>query len=198
MRWKPNLTASYHYLSRSMFLDHFFNLITSDGSRTVNLLLSLDSVCASGERDGVEIISAGASRLSRDPDRTSTGSVQFTGSRSCSLLSVCLRQQFSWLCEWLSCDDCNYSSLDKESNSSSRSALQSSPIGSNPFEEEKKDEEEEEGFEDPELPYQVAEVDREGDLFDVFPSRAEEALKTRKDTRENNRIQPCLFRKKIN
>ncbi|XP_037533425.1 rho guanine nucleotide exchange factor 12 [Nematolebias whitei] len=98
-----------------------------------------------GERDGVEIISAGASRLSRDADRTSTGSAQFT---------------------------------DKESNSSPRSALQSSPIGSNPFEEEKKDEEEEEGFVDPELPYQVAEVDREGDLFDAFPSRAEEALKT--------------------
>ncbi|XP_017284495.1 rho guanine nucleotide exchange factor 12 isoform X1 [Kryptolebias marmoratus] len=105
------------------------------------------------ERDGVEIISAGASRLSRDPDRTSTGSTQST---------------------------------DKESSSASRSALQSSPIGSNPFEEVKKDDEEEEegeeedgdGFVDPELSYQVAEVDREGDLFDVFPSRAEEALKT--------------------
>ncbi|XP_013860731.1 rho guanine nucleotide exchange factor 12 isoform X2 [Austrofundulus limnaeus] len=103
-----------------------------------------------GERDGVEVISAGASRLSRDPDRTSTGSTQST---------------------------------DKESSSASRSAFQSSPVGGNPFEEATKDEEEEEeeeeeGFLDPELPYQVSEVDKEGDLFDVFPSRAEEALKT--------------------
>lgn len=36
-------------------------------------------LCASGERDGVEIITAGVSRLSRDPDRTSTGSTQSTG-----------------------------------------------------------------------------------------------------------------------
>lgn len=32
-----------------------------------------------GERDGVEIITAGVSRLIRDPDRTSTGSTQSTG-----------------------------------------------------------------------------------------------------------------------
>lgn len=33
-----------------------------------------------GEREGVEIITAGVSRLIRDPDRTSTGSTQSTGS----------------------------------------------------------------------------------------------------------------------
>lgn len=32
-----------------------------------------------GEREGVEIITAGVSRLIRDPDRTSTGSTQSTG-----------------------------------------------------------------------------------------------------------------------
>ncbi|KAM4566132.1 rho guanine nucleotide exchange factor 12 isoform 1-T1 [Odontesthes bonariensis] len=98
-----------------------------------------------GERDGVEIITAGVSRLSRDPDRTSTGSTQST---------------------------------DKESSSASRGALQSSLPGSNPFEEVKADEEEEEGFVDPELPYQMAENNRGADSFDVFPSRADEALKT--------------------
>ncbi|KAM9734266.1 rho guanine nucleotide exchange factor 12 isoform 2-T3 [Menidia menidia] len=97
-----------------------------------------------GERDGVEIITAGVSRLSRDPDRTSTGSTQST---------------------------------DKESSSASRGALQSSLPSSNPFEEVKADEEEEEGFVGPELAYQVAENSR-GDSFDVFPSRADEALKT--------------------
>uniref|UniRef100_A0A672HAV5 Rho guanine nucleotide exchange factor (GEF) 12a n=1 Tax=Salarias fasciatus TaxID=181472 RepID=A0A672HAV5_SALFA len=35
-----------------------------------------------GDRDGVEMITAGVSRLSRDPDRTSTGSTQSTGNRS--------------------------------------------------------------------------------------------------------------------
>ncbi|KAK2847197.1 hypothetical protein Q5P01_010196 [Channa striata] len=98
-----------------------------------------------GERDGVEIITAGVSRLSRDPDRTSTGSTQ---------------------------------SMDKESNPASRSAMQSSLPGNNPFEGVKAEEEEEEGFVDPELPYQVADNGREGDSFNVFPSRADEALKT--------------------
>lgn len=98
-----------------------------------------------GERDGVEIITAGVSRLSRDPDRTSTGSTQST---------------------------------DKESIPACRSALQSSLPGSNPFEGVKAEEEEEEGFVDPELPYQVAEDGREGDSFSMFPSRADEALKT--------------------
>lgn len=97
-----------------------------------------------GERDGVEIITAGVSRLSRDPDRTSTGSTQST---------------------------------DKESVPACRSALQSSLPSSNPFEGVKA-EEEEEGFVDPELPYQVAEDGREGDSFSMFPSRADEALKT--------------------
>ncbi|XP_022609540.1 rho guanine nucleotide exchange factor 12 isoform X2 [Seriola dumerili] len=95
-----------------------------------------------GERDGVGIITTGGSRLSRDPDRTSTGSTQST---------------------------------DKESSPASRSAMQSSLPGNNPFE---KEEEEEEGFVDPELPYQVAEDGREGDSFNIFPSRADEALKT--------------------
>uniref|UniRef100_A0A8D3CVN8 Rho guanine nucleotide exchange factor 12 n=1 Tax=Scophthalmus maximus TaxID=52904 RepID=A0A8D3CVN8_SCOMX len=40
-----------------------------------------------GERDDVEIIPAGVSRLSRDADRTSTGSTQSTGNRSHMLLS---------------------------------------------------------------------------------------------------------------
>lgn len=101
-----------------------------------------------GEREGVEIITAGVSRLSRERDRTSTGSTQST---------------------------------DKESSPASRSALQSTLPGGNPFEEVKADreeEEEEEGFLDPELSCEVSENDREGDSFNVFPSRADEALKT--------------------
>lgn len=91
-------------------------------------------------------------------------------------------------------NDCKYPSLDKESSSASRSAFQSSPVGGNPFEEVTKDEEdEEEGFVDPELPYQVAEVDKEGDLFDMFPSRAEEALKTCKDA---EKMKGMMIRKK--
>lgn len=59
-----------------------------------------------------------------------------------------------------------------------------SPLpGSNPFEGVKaEEEEEEEGFVDPELPYQAAEDVKEGDLFNMFPSRADEALKTCKHT----------------
>nr|XP_033486890.1 rho guanine nucleotide exchange factor 12 isoform X2 [Epinephelus lanceolatus] len=99
-----------------------------------------------GERDGVEIITAGVSRLSRDPDRTSTGSTQST---------------------------------DKESSPAPRSVTQSSLPGNNPFEGVKaEEEEEEEGFVDPEPPYQVAEDGKEGDSFNMFPSRADEALKT--------------------
>ncbi|XP_060929531.1 rho guanine nucleotide exchange factor 12 [Limanda limanda] len=100
-----------------------------------------------GERDDVEIITAGVSRLSRDADRTSTGSTQST---------------------------------DKESSPAPRSALPSSLPGNNPFETGKGEEEEqeEEGFVDPELPYPAAEDVREGDSFNVYPSRADEALKT--------------------
>ncbi|XP_034460487.1 rho guanine nucleotide exchange factor 12 isoform X2 [Hippoglossus hippoglossus] len=100
-----------------------------------------------GERDDVETITAGVSRLSRDADRTSTGSTQST---------------------------------DKESSPAPRSALPSSLPGNNPFERVKAEEEEqeEEGFVDPELPYQAAEDGREGDSFNVYPSRADEALKT--------------------
>lgn len=97
-----------------------------------------------GVRDGVEIITAGVSRLSRDADRTSTGSTQST---------------------------------EKESSSSTRSVVQSSFSGNNPFE-VKSGEEEEEGFMDPDLPFQVSEESRDGDSFNPFPSRAEEALKT--------------------
>uniref|UniRef100_A0AAX7UZD1 Rho guanine nucleotide exchange factor (GEF) 12a n=1 Tax=Astatotilapia calliptera TaxID=8154 RepID=A0AAX7UZD1_ASTCA len=100
-----------------------------------------------GERDGVEIITTGVSRLSRDTDRTSTGSTQST---------------------------------DKESSPVCRSALQTSLPGSNPFEgvkTEEEKEEEEEGFVDPELSYPVAE-DCRGASFSMFPSRADEALKT--------------------
>ncbi|KAM8905239.1 rho guanine nucleotide exchange factor 12 isoform 3-T3 [Spinachia spinachia] len=98
-----------------------------------------------GDRDGVEIITAGVSRSSRDPDRTSTGSTQST---------------------------------DKESSPAPRSVTQTSLPGSNPFEEIKAEEEEEEGFVDPEFPYQAAGDSKEGDSFDLFPSRADEALKT--------------------
>ncbi|KAM6933645.1 rho guanine nucleotide exchange factor 12 isoform 2-T2 [Xenentodon cancila] len=98
-----------------------------------------------GERDGVEIITAGVSRLSRDLDRA--GSTQ---------------------------------SADKESSPASRNVLQGSLPGRNPFEEVKANDEEEEegGFVDPELPYQVTGDVREGNLFEAFPSRADEALKT--------------------
>uniref|UniRef100_A0A3Q3WTU1 Uncharacterized protein n=1 Tax=Mola mola TaxID=94237 RepID=A0A3Q3WTU1_MOLML len=102
-----------------------------------------------GERDGVEIITAGVSRLSRDADRTSTGSTQSTS--------------------------------DKENSPASRSVMQTSLPGNNPFEEVKaqgEEEEEEEGFVDPELTYQVADDGKGGDLFNTFPSRAEDALKT--------------------
>ncbi|KAM4628088.1 rho guanine nucleotide exchange factor 12 isoform 2-T2 [Polymixia lowei] len=99
-----------------------------------------------GERDGVDIITTGVSRLSKDPDRTSTGSTRST---------------------------------DKESSPASRTVMQSSLPGSNPFEGVKAEEgEEEENFVDPELPYQVAEDSSEGDSFSLFPSRADEALKT--------------------
>lgn len=75
-------------------------------------------------------------------------------------------------------EKCNYTSLDKESSPASRSALQSSVPGNNPFEGVKADEDEEEGFVKLELPYEVAEDGREGDSFNMFPSRADEALKT--------------------
>ncbi|XP_068440624.1 rho guanine nucleotide exchange factor 12 isoform X2 [Clinocottus analis] len=96
-----------------------------------------------GERDGVEIITAGVSR-SRDSDRISTGSTQST---------------------------------DKESSPAPRSVTQSSLPSNNPFEGIKA-EEEEEGFVDPDLPSQVAEDGKEGDSFNMFPSKADEALKT--------------------
>lgn len=63
--------------------------------------------------------------------------------------------------------------------------MQSSLPSNNPFEGVKaEEEEEEEGFVDPELPYQVAEDGKEGDLFNMFPSRADEALKTCKHTEQ--------------
>ncbi|XP_061537517.1 rho guanine nucleotide exchange factor 12 isoform X1 [Phycodurus eques] len=97
-----------------------------------------------GERDGVEIITAGVSRLSKDPDRTSTGSTQST---------------------------------DKESSPAVRRVTPSPLPASNPYEAEKTEEEEEEGFVDPELPYRGTE-DCSADSFNVFPSRADEAMKT--------------------
>lgn len=57
--------------------------------------------------------------------------------------------------------------------------------GANPFEGVRAGEDEEEGFVDPELPYQAAEDGKEGDLFNVFPSRADEALKTREPADPN-------------
>lgn len=73
-------------------------------------------------------------------------------------------------------------SSDKESGPASRGVTPSSVPGANPFEGVKaaqEEEEGEEGFVDPQLPYQAAEDGKEGDLFNVFPSRANEALKTR-------------------
>lgn len=67
--------------------------------------------------------------------------------------------------------------------------MQTSLPGNNPFEEVKaqgEEEEEEEGFVDPELTYQVADDGKGGDLFNTFPSRAEDALKT------------CMYRKETN
>lgn len=75
----------------------------------------------------------------------------------------------------------NYTFIDKESSPVCRSALQTSLPGSNPFE-GVKTEEEEEGFVDPELSYPVAE-DCRGASFNMFPSRADEALKTCKGTK---------------
>ncbi|XP_019743249.1 rho guanine nucleotide exchange factor 12 isoform X5 [Hippocampus comes] len=97
-----------------------------------------------GERDGVEIITDGVSRLSKDPDRTSTGSTQST---------------------------------DKESSPAVRRVAPSPLPANNPFEAGNEDEEVEEGFVDPELPYRGTE-DGSTDSFNVFPSRADEALKT--------------------
>lgn len=68
--------------------------------------------------------------------------------------------------------------------------MQNSLPGNNPFDGVKaEEEEEEEGFVDPELPYQMAEDGSEGDSFSLFPSRADEALKTCKQ-----RLQrfPCI------
>lgn len=57
--------------------------------------------------------------------------------------------------------------------------MQSSLPGNNSFEGVKAvEEDEEEGFVDPELPYREADDSREGDSFNMFPSRADEALKT--------------------
>uniref|UniRef100_A0A8C9YNK4 Rho guanine nucleotide exchange factor 12 n=1 Tax=Sander lucioperca TaxID=283035 RepID=A0A8C9YNK4_SANLU len=78
----------------------------------------------------------------------------------------------------------NYTPSDKESSPAPRIVTQSSLQGNNPFEGVKaeEEEEEEEGFVDPEPPYQVAEDGKEGDTFNMFPSRADEALKTCKHT----------------
>lgn len=67
--------------------------------------------------------------------------------------------------------------------------MTSSLPGNNPFEGVKaEEEEEEEGFVDPELPYRVAENVKEGDSFNMFPSRADEALKTCKHTVSQNKV----------
>ncbi|KAK0152584.1 Rho guanine nucleotide exchange factor 12 [Merluccius polli] len=103
----------------------------------------------SGDRDGAEMITVGVSRLSKDADRTSTGSTQSTEL--------------------------------KESGAAPCHVPQSPTPGANPFEgakAEEEEEEEEEGFVDPELSYQAAEEGGEGDSFSLYPSRADEALKT--------------------
>lgn len=59
-----------------------------------------------------------------------------------------------------------------------------SPLpANNPFEAGNEEEEVEEGFVDPELPYRGTE-DGSTDSFNVFPSRADEALKTCKHTKK--------------
>uniref|UniRef100_A0A8C3A0C8 Rho guanine nucleotide exchange factor 12 n=1 Tax=Cyclopterus lumpus TaxID=8103 RepID=A0A8C3A0C8_CYCLU len=75
-------------------------------------------------------------------------------------------------------------SSDKESSPAPRSVTQSSLPSNNPFEGIKTEEEEEEGFVDPELPYQAAKDGKGGDSFNMFPSRADEALKTCKHTEQ--------------
>ncbi|XP_016898468.1 rho guanine nucleotide exchange factor 12-like isoform X2 [Cynoglossus semilaevis] len=101
---------------------------------------------SSGERDGMDTITAGFSKLSRDPDCTSTGCTQST---------------------------------DKESSPTSRRALQSPEPGNNLFDRVKfVEKEKEDGYVDPELPYQVSDDGRAADSFNIFPSRAAEALKT--------------------
>uniref|UniRef100_A0A665VB94 Rho guanine nucleotide exchange factor 12 n=1 Tax=Echeneis naucrates TaxID=173247 RepID=A0A665VB94_ECHNA len=87
-------------------------------------------------------------------------------------------------------DNGNCTFSDKENSPALRSAIQSSVPGNNPFG-VKAEEEEEENFVDPELPYQVAEDGREGDSFNIFPSRADEALKTCKHTRNLKRSATC-------
>lgn len=79
---------------------------------------------------------------------------------------------------------CKFTSSDKESSPATNSVIQSSVPANNSFEGVKAAEEEEEGFVDPELPYQAAEDLREGDSFCLFPSRADEALKTCKITEQ--------------
>lgn len=128
----------------------------------------------------MEIITTGVSRLSRDPDRTSTGSTQSTGSLEkhprCYF-------KYSTLVSCVHNPSLIYTHSDKESSPAPRGVMPSSLPGSNPFEGVKaEEEEEEEGFVDPELPYQVAEDGKGGDSFNMFPSRADEALKTCKHT----------------
>lgn len=128
-----------------------------------------------GERDGVEIITAGVSRLIRDPDRTSTGSTQSTGNTLFNFLSFSfhlnhLFQLYSF---------CFCYIQDKESSPASRTTTQGSIPGCTTFVEVKTEVEEEEGrFADPELPYRVTEDGKKRDLYAGFPSRADEALKT--------------------
>lgn len=58
----------------------------------INIRFYFFFLCVSGERDGVEMITAGVSRLSRDQDRTSTGSTQSTGDWRCSLFVLIWRE----------------------------------------------------------------------------------------------------------
>lgn len=65
-------------------MQHIFLLrIQSEEERITfeTLINTVPLLCLSGERDGVESITAGVSRLSRDADRTSTGSTQSTGNK---------------------------------------------------------------------------------------------------------------------
>lgn len=118
------------------------------------------------------MITAGVSRLSKDPDRTSTGSTQSTGNSAPSLRRV-EQQPFDVP------DDNRYAPpSDKESSPAVRRGLQSALPGNNPFEVAKAEEEEEEGFLEPDLPYPATEDGRGGDPSSLLPSRADEALKT--------------------
>ncbi len=100
-------TSQCHTVTSDWVCCFIIFIIWSDSSRGFELVTNMRCCfCASGERDGVEIITAGVSRLSRDPDRTSTGSTQSTGIWSRSFLQLFLETGSSVLYSTLfNCED---------------------------------------------------------------------------------------------